>query len=248
MSSSPAFATPAPVISVVPRTTVSPLRKPPSAVLDNPPPVPTVAPTSTPGDQSSWFPSSWRSREARQQPEYPDLSHLRSVEERLSRLPSLVAPGEIYSLKEKLAQVCLGNGFLLQGGDCAEDLNETANGVKDTLRCLFKMAVILMWGSQQPVVKIGRMAGQYAKPRSSPTETKDGLTLPTYRGEVSLFIILCILHPVLFFYYYQSRRFFRSPLILIFSSILTFPPIFSHCRTSMDQSSLLKPEFLILKG
>lgn len=180
-----AFTTSVPVPSRLPSVAaVSSLKRhTPLAVLDKPSIAP-VTPTPVPSDLNKWFPSSWRSREAKQQPTYPDLSHLRSVEDRLSRMPSLVAPGELYTLKSQLANVCNGNGFVLQGGDCAEDLNETALGVKDTLRCLFKMAVVLMWGSQQPVVKIGRMAGQYGKPRSSPTETRDGVTLPSYRGEV----------------------------------------------------------------
>lgn len=122
-------------------------------------------------------------------------------------MPSLVAPGELFTLKSQLANVCNGNGFVLQGGDCAEDLNETALGVKDTLRCLFKMAVVLMWGSQQPVVKIGRMAGQYGKPRSAPTETRDGLTLPSYRGEVC-----CSCMSLVPFLYVFSLSFFTFPL------------------------------------
>lgn len=91
------------------------------------------------------------------------------------------------TLKANLANVCNGTGFVLQGGDCAEDLNETSDGVTDTVRALFKMAVVLMWGSQEPVIKIGRLAGQYGKPRSSDTEIIDGVELPSYRGEVCLF-------------------------------------------------------------
>lgn len=98
-------------------------------------------------------------------------------------MPALVSPGEMRLLKSQLANVCNGHGFVLQGGDCAEDLNETATGVQDTVRALFKMAVVLMWGSQEPVVKIGRLAGQYGKPRTSNTEIRDGVELPCYRGE-----------------------------------------------------------------
>lgn len=144
-----------------------------------------VAPATPSVDQ--WSPSSWRTRHAEQQPEYPDLEHLRRVERTLATMPTLVAPGEVSSLKSQLADVCRGNGFILQGGDCAEDLNESANGVKDTMRMLFKMAVVLMWGAQQPVIKIGRIAGQYGKPRSNRTETRNGVTLPVYRGEVRLY-------------------------------------------------------------
>lgn len=133
--------------------------------------------------QTPWTPSSWRSRRALQQPTYPNPSHLASVENTLSRLPPLVSPGEMRALKRQLANVALGHGFVLQGGDCAEDLNESSEGVTDTVRALFKMAVVLMWGSQEPVVKIGRLAGQYGKPRSADTEIIDGIELPSYRGE-----------------------------------------------------------------
>lgn len=91
------------------------------------------------------------------------------------------------TLKAQLGNVALGHGFVLQGGDCAESLEETSEGVTDNIRALFKMAVVLMWGSQEPVVKIGRLAGQYGKPRSADTEVIDGVELPSYRGEVSEF-------------------------------------------------------------
>lgn len=138
---------------------------------------------------NQWTPSSWRSHPADQQPDYPDLQHLNQIEHAISKLPPLVALGELNSLKKQLGNVCTGTGFILQGGDCAEDLNESANAVKDTMRSLFKMAVILMWGAQQPVIKIGRIAGQYGKPRTNSTETHDGVTLPVYRGEVSILFL-----------------------------------------------------------
>lgn len=116
---------------------------------------------------------------------YPNPAHLSAVEDTLSRLPPLVSTGEMQALKRQLGAVALGHGFVLQGGDCAEDLEETSEGVTDTVRALFKMAVVLMWGSQEPVVKIGRLAGQYGKPRSSDMEVRDGVELPSYRGEVS---------------------------------------------------------------
>lgn len=100
-------------------------------------------------------------------------------------MPPLVSTNELRNLKNQLASVALGHGFVLQGGDCAEDLLETSEGVTNTVRALFKMAVVLMWGSQEPVVKIGRLAGQYGKPRSKDTEIRDGVELPSYRGEVS---------------------------------------------------------------
>lgn len=161
----------------------------PCAVLEE-------APIKTPKVKSSsnqlWTPASWRSRRALQQPYYPDLDHLQHVEQVLSHMPPLVSSGEMRNLKNQLASVCNGHGFVLQGGDCAESLNESANDVKDTVRALYKMAVVLMWGSQEPVVKIGRIGGQYGKPRSSDTEIRDGLELPSYRGEVCFFDIILI--------------------------------------------------------
>lgn len=151
----------------------------PTAILEE------LAPPASLPTQTSWTPSSWRSHRALQQPVYPDLHHLARVETTLARMPPLVAFGEMRGLKEQLAHVALGHGFVLQGGDCAEDLMEASEGVTDTVRALFKMAVVLMWGSQEPVVKIGRLAGQYGKPRSSDAETRGGVTLPSYRGEVS---------------------------------------------------------------
>lgn len=152
---------------------------PPKAILEE------LAPPVSLPTQTLWTPSTWRSRRAPQQPTYPDLDHLARVESKLAQMPPLVAPGEMRGLKKQLANVALGHGFVLQGGDCAEDLMETSEGVTDTVRALFKMAVVLMWGSQEPIVKIGRLAGQYGKPRSSDTETRGGVTLPSYRGEVS---------------------------------------------------------------
>lgn len=99
-------------------------------------------------------------------------------------MPGLVCTDELRSLQAQLAAACEGHAFVLQGGDCAEDLNETADGVAATLRTLFKMAVVLMWGSREPVIKIGRIGGQYAKPRSADMETIDGVSLPSYRGEI----------------------------------------------------------------
>ncbi|CAN8073488.1 unnamed protein product [Agarophyton chilense] len=147
----------------------------PSAVLQEP--ASPVSPTST------WRPSSWRSKQALQQPLYPDAQELVAVQRQLSHMPPLVAPGEMHALQEQLAAVCRGNAFVLQGGDCAESLDESADGIKSTLSTLFKMAVVLMWGGKKHVIKIGRMAGQYGKPRSSEFEKRDGVKLPSYRGE-----------------------------------------------------------------
>lgn len=151
----------------------------PTAILGEPKP-PTQAPSSSP----LWTRESWRDRPAKQQPSYPNLEDVERVENQLARLPALVAPNEMRELKDQLAKVCNGSGFVLQGGDCAESLGETESGVTDTVRTLFKMAVVLLWGSFEPVVKIGRIGGQYAKPRSKDTEVKDGIELPSYRGDI----------------------------------------------------------------
>jgi 3-deoxy-7-phosphoheptulonate synthase len=134
---------------------------------------------------TDWTPASWRSRPAMQMPDYPDPEALAQVEAQLSRYPPLVFAGEARRLKELLGQVCAGKAFLLQGGDCAESFAEfRADNIRDTLRVLLQMAVVLTYGAAMPVVKVGRMAGQFAKPRSAPTETQDGVELPSYRGDI----------------------------------------------------------------
>jgi len=133
----------------------------------------------------NWSPSSWRTKPIAQQPTYPDADALRHAEQTLSRLPPLVFAGEIRTLQQELAAVSRGEGFLLQGGDCAESFAELdANRIRDTFRLLLQMAVILTFAGSCPVVKIGRIAGQFAKPRSSDTETIDGVELPSYRGDI----------------------------------------------------------------
>jgi len=123
-------------------------------------------------------------RGAAQQPSYPDRAALDAVVERLRAVPPLVFAGECDELKEKVAAVVRGEAFILQGGDCAETLaGATADNVRAKLRVLLQMAVVLTYAASVPVVKIGRLAGQYAKPRSSDTETRDGVTLPAYRGD-----------------------------------------------------------------
>ncbi|CAI9121174.1 class II 3-deoxy-7-phosphoheptulonate synthase [Brytella acorum] len=132
-----------------------------------------------------WTPSSWRSHPARQMPHYDDAALLETVEARLRRYPPLVFAGETRRLKAQLAKAARGEAFVLQGGACAESFNEfTADIVRDTFRVLLQMAVVLTFAAKVPVVKIGRMAGQYAKPRSSDTETQNGVTLPCYRGDI----------------------------------------------------------------
>lgn len=131
-----------------------------------------------------WAPESWRGYEARQLPEYPDPTALAAAEEQISRFPPLVFAGEARALTAELAEVAAGKGFLLQGGDCAESFAEFhPNNIRDTFRVILQMAVVLTYASKLPVVKLGRMAGQFAKPRSAPTEELGGISLPSYRGD-----------------------------------------------------------------
>jgi 3-deoxy-7-phosphoheptulonate synthase len=131
-----------------------------------------------------WTPDSWRTKPVKQMPEYDDLQALQAVENELAALPPLVFAGEARSLQKKLGDVALGNAFLLQGGDCAESFAEfSANKIRDTFRVLLQMAVTLTYGGSLPVVKVGRVAGQFAKPRSSDMETQGDTTLPSYRGD-----------------------------------------------------------------
>src|ERR1700758_5377719 len=132
-----------------------------------------------------WSPDSWRGLPIRQVPGYPDEAALASVEETLHRFPPLVFAGEARRLKERLAAVAAGKAFLLQGGDCAESFAEFhPNNIRDTFRVLLQMAVVLTFGAACPVVKVGRLAGQFAKPRSSDIEVQNGVTLPAYRGDI----------------------------------------------------------------
>ena len=133
---------------------------------------------------SGWNPSSWRTRKALQLPNYPDRAALEAVEAELSRRPPLVFAGEIRRLRRQLANVASGQAFLLQGGDCAESFKEfSAANVRDTFRVLLQMAVVMTFAAAKPVVKVGRIAGQFSKPRSSDTEVIDGVELPSYRGD-----------------------------------------------------------------
>ncbi|HZH26827.1 MAG TPA: 3-deoxy-7-phosphoheptulonate synthase class II [Azospirillaceae bacterium] len=132
-----------------------------------------------------WTPDSWRSKPVRQVPSYDDAAKLEAVEARLRNYPPLVFAGEARRLKAALGRVAEGQGFLLQGGDCAESFAEFhPNNIRDTFRVLLQMAVVLTFGAGTPVVKVGRMAGQFAKPRSADTETVGDATLPTYRGDI----------------------------------------------------------------
>ena len=132
-----------------------------------------------------WTPDSWRSKPVQQMPDYPDLKHLGEVEAQLASFPPLVFAGEARNLKKQLARVCAGEAFLLQGGDCAESFAEHgANNIRDFFRVLLQMAVVMTYAGAVPVVKVGRIAGQFAKPRSSPFEKRDGVELPSYRGDI----------------------------------------------------------------
>jgi 3-deoxy-7-phosphoheptulonate synthase len=132
-----------------------------------------------------WTPATWRAKPAKHVPtDYPDPAALVGVENTLRGLPPLVFAGEARALKARLADVAAGRAFLLQGGDCAESFKEfSADNIRDTFRLLLQMAVVLTFAGGKPVVKVARMAGQFAKPRSSPTETIGDVTLPSYRGD-----------------------------------------------------------------
>lgn len=134
---------------------------------------------------AKWSPSSWRAKPAKHIPDdYPDMDKLTEVENTLRGYPPLVFAGEARRLKARLADVANGKAFLLQGGDCAESFKEFhPDNLRDMFRVMMQMAVVLTYGAGQPVVKVGRIAGQFGKPRSSPTETRDGVTLPSYRGD-----------------------------------------------------------------
>lgn len=134
---------------------------------------------------TKWTPSSWRNKPAKHIPnDYPDMNHLNEVENTLRGYPPLVFAGEARKLKQRLADVSMGKAFLLQGGDCAESFKEFhPDNLRDMFRVLMQMAVVLTYGAGKPVVKVGRIAGQFGKPRSSPVEVRDGVELPSYRGD-----------------------------------------------------------------
>ena len=132
-----------------------------------------------------WTPDSWRGKPIMQVPDYPDRQVLADTEKQLATFPPLVFAGEARNLKKALGQVANGEAFLLQGGDCAESFAEHgADNIRDFFRVFLQMAIVLTYAGASPVVKIGRVAGQFAKPRSSPTEKRDGVELPSYRGDI----------------------------------------------------------------
>ena len=134
---------------------------------------------------TEWQKGNWRNKPRIQMPEYTDQAALNAVETQLSNYPPLVFAGEARALKKQLGAAGRGEAFLLQGGDCAEAFDQfSADAIRDTFKVMLQMAVVLTYGAKVPVVKVGRMAGQFAKPRSAPTETVDGVELPSYRGDI----------------------------------------------------------------
>ena len=134
---------------------------------------------------AEWQKNAWREKPRVQMPDYVDGAALAAVEDRLSSYPPLVFAGEARRLKSELAAASRGEAFLLQGGDCAESFAEfAADNIRDTFKVMLQMAMVLTYGAKVPVIKVGRMAGQFAKPRSAPTEVKDGVELPSYRGDI----------------------------------------------------------------
>ncbi len=132
-----------------------------------------------------WTPDSWRAKPIEQAPVYPDLTALSDVERQLAGFPPLVFAGEARKLKKALAKVQAGESFLLQGGDCAESFAEhSADNIRDFFRVFLQMAVVMTFAAASPIVKVGRVAGQFAKPRTNPTEKIDGVELPIYRGDI----------------------------------------------------------------
>ncbi|MDQ2088605.1 class II 3-deoxy-7-phosphoheptulonate synthase [Marimonas arenosa] len=134
---------------------------------------------------TDWTRSGWRAKPRIQMPDYTDDTELKAVEAQLANYPPLVFAGEARRLKEQLGAASRGEAFLLQGGDCAESFEQfSADAIRDTFKVMLQMAMVLTYGAKVPVVKVGRMAGQFAKPRSAPTEVVDGVELPSYRGDI----------------------------------------------------------------
>jgi len=144
--------------------------------------IPHFSSGTVPGE---WNPESWKKKIAKQIPKYDDTDELKLAVKRLGSFSPLVFAGEVRSLHQNLARACHGQGFVLMGGDCAEAFNEfNVDHVRDTFRVILQMALVLSFGSAMPVIKIGRMAGQFAKPRSNPVEERNGIPLPSYRGDI----------------------------------------------------------------
>ncbi|MGB6450131.1 MAG: 3-deoxy-7-phosphoheptulonate synthase, partial [Steroidobacteraceae bacterium] len=139
----------------------------------------------SPDTSTSWHPASWQSKPAQQQPRYEDPAAVERIVAELSRLPPIVVSWEVDALRERLAAVQRGQAFVLQGGDCAETFADCeSDQIAKKLKILLQMSLVLLHGLKKPIVRVGRMAGQYAKPRSADTETRDGISLPSYRGDL----------------------------------------------------------------
>ena len=135
--------------------------------------------------KNEWHPASWQALPAAQQPTYPDQAALDRAVADLSRLPPLVTSWEIDALKDEFARAQRGEAFILQGGDCAETFDEcTSENIVAKLKILLQMSLVILYGLKKPVIRVGRMAGQYAKPRSADTETREGQSLPSFRGDL----------------------------------------------------------------
>src|SRR5579864_2987202 len=136
-------------------------------------------------EATSWHSASWQTRPAQQQPVYHDVQVLQQIVAQLARLPPIVVSWEVEALRERLAAAQRGQAFLLQGGDCAETFADCeSDTIAKKLKILLQMSIVLLHGLKKPVIRVGRMAGQYAKPRSADTETRNGVTLPAYRGDL----------------------------------------------------------------
>jgi 3-deoxy-7-phosphoheptulonate synthase len=141
--------------------------------------------SSAASKDADWNPRSWRERTVSQGPNYQDPEELETAIDTLKGYSPLVFAGEVRSLHEQLARACSGQGFVLMGGDCAEAFDEfNVDHVRDTFRVILQMSLLLTFGATMPIIKVGRMAGQFAKPRSEPDEERDGVTLPSYRGDI----------------------------------------------------------------
>ena len=137
------------------------------------------------GSSEPWTPTSWEAFIPHQMPVYDDAAALKEATDELSKFSPLVFAGEVRELHTQLAKATQGQGFLMMGGDCAESFDEfNVDHVRDTFRVILQMALIMTFGGAMPIIKIGRMAGQFAKPRSEPNEVKDGVSLPSYRGDI----------------------------------------------------------------
>ncbi|KAL5539694.1 hypothetical protein UlMin_044558 [Ulmus minor] len=174
-----------PTFSLFPTKKKSNLTNPISAVHAAEPSKKSVVADKAPKPSTGkWSLESWKTKTALQLPEYPDKEELDSVLKTIENFPPIVFAGEARTLEERIGEAAMGRAFLLQGGDCAESFKEfSANYIRDTFRVILQMGVVLMFGGQVPVVKVGRMAGQFAKPRSAPYEEKDGVKLPSYKGD-----------------------------------------------------------------